>query len=562
MGSPELQASSGLATMAWHSINWAACQRRVRSLQRRIVQAIQVGAWRKVKRLSYLLVNSFAARALAVKRVTENPGKKTPGMDGELWDTPEQKAAGVERIGQWRGYRPVPLKRIYIPKKNGKRRPLSIPAMVDRARQALWLQALQPIAETQADRNSYGFRPKRRCADAIDQCFKVLRLRNSATWILEGDIEGFFDNIRFDWLENHIPMNRHILSKWLRSGFIERGTLYPTDAGVPQGGTISPAISNQVLDGLEAVVHGSAWYRRVHNINTIRWADDFIVTANSREVLEEVILPRINAFLTERGVRLSPTKTLITPIEQGFDFLGQTIRKYPRPNGKPAKLQITPSKASLDAVKAKIKALCKQAAGAAPEQLIDRLNPVLRGWANYHRHVICGKTFRQLDSYVWRRLYRWAKHRHASKTGRWISERYFPHRKGESWRFTDPKTGKQLIRVQETVKTQRHLKIKGEANPFDCEWDDYFERRDRQLALQASSGFRATILTRQNGTCLVCRQVIQSEEDLERHHRDGNHQNNHIGNLVLLHPNCHRQLHYAPVRKTESSRPERDVGHA
>ena len=226
MSSLELQAFSGLATMAWHSINWAACHRRVRSLQRRIVQAVQAGAWRKVKRLCYLLVHSFAARALAVKRVTENQGKKTSGMDGELWDTPEKKAAGIERIGQWRGYRPVPLKRTYIPKKNGKQRPLSIPAMVDRARQALWLQALQPIAETQADRNSYGFRPKRRCADAIDQCFKVLRQKSSAGWILEGDIEGFFDHIGFSWLEAHIPMNRRVLSKWLRSGFMERGTLY------------------------------------------------------------------------------------------------------------------------------------------------------------------------------------------------------------------------------------------------------------------------------------------------------------------------------------------------
>jgi RNA-directed DNA polymerase len=357
-------------------------------------------------------------------------------------------------------------------------------------------------------------------------------------------------------------MNRRILSKWLKSGFIDHGTLYPTDAGVPQGGTISPTISHQVLDGLEAVIHGSAGYRRVHNINSIRWADDFIVTANSREVLEEVILPRINAFLAERGVRLSPTKTLITPIEQGFDFLGQTIRKYPRPNGQPAKLQITPSQASLDAVKAKIKACCKQAVGATPEPLIDTLNPILRGWATYHRHVICGKAFHRLDSDVWRRLYRWAKHRHANKTGRWIAQRYFPHRKGESWRFTDPKTGKPLIRVQETVKAQRPLKIKGEANPFGKEWEAYFQRRDRQLSLQASSGFRATVLTRQNGCCPLCRQVIQREEDLELHHRDGNHPNNRIGNRVLLHPNCHRQLHYAPENKTESARPERGVGHA
>ena len=157
MGSRELQASSTLAKRAWHSINWAACHRRVRSLQRRMVQAVQAGAWRKVKRLSYLLVHSFAARTLAVKRVTEHAGKKTPGVDKDLWGTPEKKAAAVQRIGQWRGYRPQPLKRLYIPKKNGTQRPLSIPTMDDRARQALYLQALQPIAETTADPNSYGF---------------------------------------------------------------------------------------------------------------------------------------------------------------------------------------------------------------------------------------------------------------------------------------------------------------------------------------------------------------------------------------------------------------------
>ena len=207
MSSTLLQASSGLATSAWHQINWAACHRRVRSLQRRIVQAVQAGAWRKVKRLSYLLVHSFAARALAVKRVIENKGKKTPGIDGELWDSPKKKAEAVVRIGRWRGYQPQPLKRIYLSKKNGKQRPLSIPVMEDRARQAVYLQTLEPIAETLADRNSYGFRPKRRCADAIDQCCKVLSQKDSATWILEGDIQGFFDHIAFPWIEEHIPMN-------------------------------------------------------------------------------------------------------------------------------------------------------------------------------------------------------------------------------------------------------------------------------------------------------------------------------------------------------------------
>ena len=227
----------------------------------------------------------MAARALAVKRVTENTGKKTPGEDGELWDTPEKKACAVVRIGRGRGYRPAPLKRIDIPKKNGQQRPLSIPTLVERARQAVHLQALQPIAETTADPDSYGLRPKRRCATAIDQCFKILRQKPSATWIWEGDMQGYFDTIGCAWLETHIPMHKRVLSKWLRSGVVNRGARVPPTAGVPPGGIIAPVISNRVLDRLEAVVQGGNWHRRVHNINSVRWADDVIVTANSREVL-------------------------------------------------------------------------------------------------------------------------------------------------------------------------------------------------------------------------------------------------------------------------------------
>lgn len=562
MSSTLLQASSGLRIPPWHGIDWAGCYRRVRSLQRRLVQAVQRGAWRKVKRLSYLLVHSFAARALALKRVIGNKGKTTAGVDGERWETPEQKAAAVTRIGQWRNYQPQPLKRIAIPKKNGKQRLLSIPTMEDRARQAVYLQALQPIAETQADHNSYGFRPKRRCADAIAQCFKALRQKDSATGILEGDIQGFFDHIAFAWIEEHTPMNKRILAKWLRCGVIDHDTLYPTTAGVPQGGIISPVISNLVLDGLEAVVHGSPGHRRVHHINYVRWADDFIVTATSRQELAAVVRPRLEAFLAERGVRLSPEKTVLTPLSQGFDFLGQTVRKRERPDGKRAKLQITPSTASFQALKDKVRTLCRQARGATPAQLIDTLSPVLRGWANYHRYVLCGETFAKLDNFVWRRVYRWAKRRHSDKTGRWITDRYFPHRKGEPWRFTDPVTGKQLPRVREAVKAQRYLKVQGEANPFDPAWEVYCQDRDRKLALRTSSPFRATILRQQHGLCPGCRQVIQVEEDVELHHRDGHHQHNQLGNLVLLHPTCHRQEHYAPEYPPTPSRPSRGVGHA
>ncbi len=323
-----LQASFDTSIFDWNWVDWSNCHSRVRSLQRRIVQATKAGAWRKVKRLNYLLVNSFAARILAVKRVTENQGKNTPGVDGEVWDTPELKAKAVERLADTRGYRPKPLKRKYIAKANGKQRPLGIPVMNDRGSQAAHLQALSPIAETLADHNSYGFRPKRRCADALEQCFKVLRHEGSGTWIYEGDIAGFFDNIAFSWMEENIPMDRRLLSKWLRSGFMEEDKYYPTTAGVPQGGLISPVIGNMTLDGLEALVRGeSEQFRRKRKINFVRYADDFVGVADNREELEQ-LTPEIEAFLSERGVSLSKEKTKITHISEGFNFLGQNIRRH------------------------------------------------------------------------------------------------------------------------------------------------------------------------------------------------------------------------------------------
>jgi RNA-directed DNA polymerase len=261
-------------------------------------------------------------------------------------------------------------------------------------------------------------------------------------------------------------------------------------------------------------------------------------------------------------VRLSPHKTVLPRLSEGFDFLGQTIRKYARPNGKPAKLQITPSKASVQTITAKVKTRCHQAAGTTPTPLIATLNPVRRGWANDHRYIICSETFAQLDSFVWRRLDRWAKLRHPNKTGRWIAQRYFPRQPGASWRFPAPTTGKQIIRRQEAVKPQRHIQVKSDANPFDSHWEVYCQSRDRQVALKTSSAFRAKLLHQQTGRCPLCRQIIQNEEPLELHHRDGMHQNNRRENLVLLHPNCHRQGHYAPDSTTTMPRPSRGVGHA
>jgi len=540
MSSLALQAAHDLTWDGPTGIDWSACKRRVRSLQRRIVKSLRAGDWRKVKRLCFLLVNSFAARALGVKRVTENSGKKTAGIDGKVWITPDHKMQAVRDIAHWKGYRPSPLKRIYIPKKDkSQKRPLSIPVMEDRARQAVHMQALQPIAETLADGNSYGFRVKRQCADAIDQCFKVLRQKTSACWILEGDIKGFFDNIAFDWILDHIPMNQKVLGAWLRCGFIDRGKKYPTTQGVPQGGVISPVIGNMVLDGMEDVVLGSkaSRYRRAHNINFVRYADDFIVTASNEAVLKDEIIPKINAFLEPRGVALSAQKTKVTHISQGFDFLGQSVRKFER-RGQLGKIQITPSQSSLAAIKAKVKAICKASGGLTQAQLIDKLNPVLRGWANYHRHVICAENFCKLDSYVWGRLFRWAKRRHPDKTGRWIAERYFRSQDGYRWTFADEASSRALIHVQQAVKQQRHIKVKAAANPFDPEWEAYFRDREKLLKLKSVNEFIGKVLRKQNGECPVCRHVLERSQEHCLHHIDGDKANKRIANVVLLHRSC------------------------
>jgi RNA-directed DNA polymerase len=426
----------------------------------------------------------------------------------------------------------------------------------------LWLPAREPIAETLADRNAYGFRPKRRCADALDQGCKALRQKDTAPWILAGDIQGVFDNIRFAWLAEHRPMNTRVLAKWRKRGFVERGPLYPTTAGVPQGGICSPGMSNRVLAGLEQGVGNHSRFQRRSNRHYVRGADDFIVTAKSRQVLAEVVRPRSHACLAERGVRLAAEKTGITPRAEGFAFLGQTLRKPDGRKGQPAQRLIKPSTASFHALTAQVRPRGQQAAGATPEARLARLTPVLRGWANYPRHPLCGQTFFRLDSFGWRRLFRWAKRRHPDRTGRWITECSFPPHPGASWHFTDPAPGKQVLRVWERSKPTRSRKVKGEANPFAPDWEAYCCARAQRLTVRASSPFRATLLRQQPGLCPSWRQMIQVEEEVELHHRDGNHQNNHWANLVLLHPTCHQQVHSAPESPTASSRPSRGGGQA
>jgi RNA-directed DNA polymerase len=277
-------------------------------MQIRLTKATQEGDWRRVKSLQRWLTHSFSAKALAVKRVTENQGKRTAGVDRQLWDTPLQKFAAIAQLEK-RGYRPLPLRRVYIPKANGKERPLGIPTMKDRAMQALHLLAFDPVLEAVSDPNSYGFRKNRATADAMSQLFVKLSQKASARWVLDSDIEGFFDNINHDWLIKHVCMDKAILRKWLKSGVVDRAQLLATTAGTPQGGIISPALANWTLNGLETglIKHLGAKFGTSKikglKVGVIRYADDFVVPGGSVGLLETEIRPWIEAFLATRGLR-------------------------------------------------------------------------------------------------------------------------------------------------------------------------------------------------------------------------------------------------------------------
>lgn len=475
-------ASSGKAT-AWDQIDWARCGRQVRRLQARIVKATQERRWNKVKALQRLLTCSFSGKALAVKRVTDNRGRRTSGVDGAIWQTPASKHKAIGTLRRC-GYQPQPLRRVHIPKANGKLRPLGIPTMKDRAMQALYLLALAPVAETTADKNSYGFRPGRSTADAIGQCFLLLSRKDSAAWVLEGDIRGCFDNISHEWMLRQIPTDKEVLRKWLKAGFVENRILFPTEAGTPQGGIISPTLANLTLDGLERLLKATFPWKATQGktpspkVNLVRYADDFIITGSTKELLENEVKPLVEQFLRDRGLQLSPEKTCVTPIEQGFDFLGQHLRKFG------GKLLIQPSRKNTHTFLEKVRQLIRRNRGFSQTVLIRQLNPVLRGWVNYHRHIVANRAFATVEWVLWHSLWRWAKRRHSGKGSRWIIQRYWRPIGGKKVFAVD--TGERMpngkpvwLKLVNPMETsiRRHLKIRGGANPFDPRWSAYLEDR-------------------------------------------------------------------------------------
>ena len=292
--------------------------------------------------------------------------------------------------------------------------------------QAIYLLTLDPVAECLADPHSYGFRRERSCADAIQQCFRALARRVSAQWVLEGDIKACFDRIDHEWLMSRTPVDKEMLRKWLKCGYVEKSAFFGTEEGTPQGGIISPVLANLALDGMQSLLaenfSANGRMARRNKVNLIRYADDFVITGSSKELLENEVKPLIVQFLRERGLELSQEKTLITHIEDGFDFLGQNVRKY---NGK---MLITPSKKNVADFLADIREVVKATQGDYGRSTWYYCSTRKSdGWAMYHRHICAKETFGDVDSAIFKVLWWWCKRRHPEKGKAWVARKYFTH---------------------------------------------------------------------------------------------------------------------------------------
>jgi RNA-directed DNA polymerase len=495
----------------------------------------------------------------------QNKGSKTPGVDGIVIKTSKEKLTLVKQMKR-RGYQSSPLRRIHIPK-NGNRkklRPLGIPTIIDRCQQALYSLALIPVSEVTADLNSYGFRPQRCCADAIEQSFNALAKRDSSEWILEGDIKGCFDHISHKWMGKNICLDKMMMNKWLKAGFIETGKLFPTLEGTPQGGICSPIMCNMTLDGIELMLADN--FKKHKGIHFIRYADDFIVTGHSKEILEEEIKPAITAFLKERGLELSQEKTKVTNITKGFDFLGQNVRKYPS-KGK-LKLLIKPSKKNIHSFLEGIRETFRKASSTTQAGLIKKLNPKIRGWANYHRSVVSKETFSSIDNEIWRLSFQWAKRRHPDKNMAWILQKYYKSIKGRNRRFSgaeqleDGSVKEQTLLLMAYTPIRRHVKIRKTAHPYDAKHDEYFEKRttgkwknnSQRLYVERHIG------SFQEGKCPCCAEEVKVKQNWcislkKKTSKGGEYKSD---NIDVIHKECYdlwqskRYAYVKPAAKIKS----------
>lgn len=534
----------------WNTIDWKEQNRLVRNLRQRIFRATQEEDWKKVRSLQHLMLRSRANVLVSVRRVAQiNQGKNTPGVDKVVVKTPSERGKLADDILTYAPWRAKPTRRVYIPKANGKLRPLGIPVIRDRALQAIVKNALEPSWEARFEACSYGFRPGRGCHDAIGKVYQVCRPHHHKKWILDADIAAAFDNIDHQFLMSTIGdvPGKELIRQWLKAGYVEMGKYHDTDTGTPQGGVISPLLANIALHGMEQALGIKHDYRQkqVQRRAMVRYADDFCIFCETKEDAEQCRLI-LTDWLAERGLQFSAEKTRIVHISEGVDFLSFNIRQYPSANTKTGwKLLIKPSKKAIQKIRDRLREEFAALQGKNQLAVIRRLTPIIRGQANYHRVVVAKRTFNKLDYFLIRRLIRFVKRQHPTKPKYWWKKRYFGKLRpgsNNTWVFGDRKTGAYLL-MYSWFPIERHALVKGTSSPDDPSLKAYWLNRE----LRKTKSLKLTVrrlAEKQKGICPVCGESLLNDEDFHQHHLLARHQRNtdDSGDKILVHAECHQQL--------------------
>jgi len=544
--------------VTWEQLDWKSIRAYVTRLQERIYQAARRDEIERVRKLQKLLIRSYSAKLLAVRQVTQdNSGKRTPGVDGVAsLDTKERLKLAQTLKPR---YRASAVRRVWIPKPGKQeKRPLGIPTMRDRATQALVKFALEPEWEARFEPHSYGFRPGRSTHDAIGAIFHAMAKKTAH--VLDADISACFDRIEHDALLAKLQLKGKMLGQiraWLKAGAMDGEIFLPAIGGTPQGGVISPLLANIALHGMETDLKVRLFgdlkqYFKQKNrsgnrevifasLSIIRYADDFVVIHESLDIVMKA-KQYVEEWLRSVGLELKPEKTRIVhtknPLDDnppGFDFLGFNVRHYAKKSGSGRKLLIKPAKKGSQRHRDNLAELLRLLRGATQKQVIKALNPRIRGWANYYRHVVSKQTFAKLDNQLHWVLRRWAMRRHPNKSGDWAFNRYWSHRETR-WEFRDEKLS--LYKHADTEIT-RHVKVIGDRSPFDGNMTYWTDRAVRN----SKSPLSAKLKAKQENRCVWCRGFLYWDEPQEVHHADRNRQNNHFTNLQLDHRHCHDVIH-------------------
>lgn len=535
----------------WNSIKWKNANRVVTRLRQRIFKATRDGDLKRVRNLQKLLLRSYSNIVLSVRRVTQlNSGKKTAGVDKLLVLTPGARGTLVDILTKLIPWKPLPVKRVYIRKSNGKQRPLGIPCVIDRCLQAIVKNALEPHWEAQFERTSYGFRPGRGVHDAIERIHSMSKSNSTKSWVVDADIEGCFDNIAHEPLLKTIGNfpGRKLIQQWLKAGYVDKGVFNDTETGVPQGGIISPLLANIALHGMESAL-GIRYDKHGHTIGNrgiVRYADDFAVFCKSQEDAACVV-DVLSHWMETRGLALSKSKTKILHLSEGFNFLSFNIRWYKDKNTKIGrKVLIKPSKEALQNVRNKIKQVWLENKSSNVNYLISKLNPLIRGVANYYRTVVSSHIFHKLDTWMYIRENRYTKRMHPKKSSGWRKHKYWGRLnfdRNDNWVFGDKRTGQYLLKFS-WFNIRRHTLVKGDASYDNPDLVKYWELRIKRKSQNLIPSYQK-LARKQGYKCCICGESLFNDEPIQKHHKVPRSRGGKdtYANLELMHYYCHRQVH-------------------